>query len=96
MINPIKPSEVGLAKVFPDFVISSFNTLIARHFNGCSSTVLQKDAVELINKESAEPFKDWWLNIEETYRSTGWKVEYDKPAYNETYDAAYKFTVGKK
>ena len=38
-----------------------------------------------------EIFNKGWLNIEEVYRSAGWKVNYDKPAYNESYDAYFTF-----
>ena len=32
-----------------------------------------------------------WLDIEDIFREAGWKVTYDKPAYNESYDAYFKF-----
>lgn len=34
-----------------------------------------------------------WLDFENLYRQKGWKVEYDKPAYCETYPAYWKFTL---
>lgn len=37
-------------------------------------------------------FERGYLDIEETYRKAGWSVVYDKPGYNETYDAFYTFT----
>jgi hypothetical protein len=33
------------------------------------------------------------LDIEDTYREAGWKVEYDKPAYCENYPANFTFRV---
>jgi hypothetical protein len=33
-----------------------------------------------------------WLNIEPVYAEFGWVVEYDKPGYNESYDATFEFT----
>lgn len=36
-------------------------------------------------------FSRGYLNFEEVYREAGWEVSYDKPAYNETYDASFKF-----
>ena len=42
------------------------------------------------------PDFDWhWLNVESLYRSNGWKVEYDKPAYCETYEPTFCFTKKK-
>lgn len=32
-----------------------------------------------------------YLNVEEVYREAGWKVTYDKPAYNESYPASFEF-----
>ena len=32
------------------------------------------------------------LNVETIYRKDGWNVEYDKPGYNESYDASFKFS----
>lgn len=37
-------------------------------------------------------FKRGWLNVEAYYEDAGWKVEYDKPAYDETYPARFTFT----
>lgn len=39
----------------------------------------------------AELYKRGYLNVEEAYRAQGWKVEYDKPAYNESYPATFTF-----
>ena len=33
-----------------------------------------------------------WLDVEDLYRSVGWRVTYDKPGYNETYDATFTFS----
>ena len=32
-----------------------------------------------------------WLDFEKLYEKYGWKVMYDKPAYNETYKAFFTF-----
>jgi hypothetical protein len=39
-----------------------------------------------------EVFDNQWLDIEDIYREAGWKVSYDKPAYNETYKAYFTFS----
>lgn len=36
-------------------------------------------------------YDNGWLNVEEVYREQGWKVSYDKPGYNESYDAYFVF-----
>lgn len=37
-------------------------------------------------------FEEHWLDVEPLYERYGWKVTYDKPAYNETYEANFTFT----
>jgi hypothetical protein len=36
-------------------------------------------------------FSKGYLNFEELYEAQGWKVVYDKPAYNESYKANFTF-----
>ena len=43
----------------------------------------------------ADVFSNHWLDVEDIYREQGWNVEYDKPTYNETYDAYFVFSVKK-
>lgn len=103
MTKPIKPSEVADLKThsIPSEVFEVFNRLIAANWNGTSSTVKQENVVtSLINYwaslrrgplERSRIFAENWLDIEDSYRKAGWKVEYDKPGYNETYDANWTF-----
>jgi hypothetical protein len=42
----------------------------------------------------ADIFKTGYCDLEPLYRAAGWRVVHDKPAYNETYDAYFKFTKG--
>jgi len=37
-------------------------------------------------------FENQWLDVEPIFEKFGWKVEYDKPAYNESYEANWTFT----
>ena len=99
MVKPLAPSDVVSAQVelFPDFVIETWNAAIAKNWDGTKSLILQKDMVfELIAASptlinSADVFSEHWLDIEALYRLEGWIVEYDKPAYNESYDAHFWF-----
>ncbi len=98
---PIKPEDVGAAKLkhLPPEVIESFNELIARNFSSGSATVLQKDVVSsLVCKgfKSEDIFENHWLDVEEIFEKNGWKVSYDKPGYNESYDASFMFSVKKR
>ena len=107
MSKAISPSEVAAykQKIFPDYVIDSFNELIAIKFNGKQATVYQKDVVELMLQKANEGlgeqspeylkksdiYNKGYLEVEDIYRAEGWSVFYDKPGYNENYLAHFKF-----
>jgi len=93
-------------QVLPPFVIEAFNQLIAEAYddNSKSATVKQDDAVKRIVQLSAKGFnpdlikvttdtvfKNKWLDVEVIFREAGWKVSFDKPGYNESYDASFEF-----
>lgn len=68
--------------------------------DGQSSVVKLKDIVNLIrdemdidNPQTIYKLNQDWVNIEDVYRKQGWNVEFDKPGYNEDYDATYTFTI---
>ena len=95
---PISPMQARARRVttLPTIVIESFNELIVENLDDHFANVKQKDVVARIkSKMTTETFDHRWLNIEDVYRQAGWKVVYDKPGYNESYDATFEFT-GKK
>lgn len=97
-VGPLEPNEVAEAKQeqIPAEVFEVFNTLITENFSSGQAVVKQKDVVALMKEvgiDTAEAFKRGWLDIEEIYMKAGWDVEYDKPGYNETYDAYFIFSV---
>jgi len=96
-VKPIKPGEVADKKKIdiPDAAFEAFNELIAENYNGRTATVYQDKVVERMAAKGLnrnEIFKKGWLDVEEIYGKTGWKVEYDKPGYNEDYAAHFIFT----
>lgn len=107
MINPITPKDITAekSKHIPDFVINSFNKLIALNYCDGYSKVYQKDLIDEIIKQSKvnvenddaikqlkrAVYDNGWLNVEKVYENAGWKVDYDKPAYNEDYDTSFIF-----
>jgi hypothetical protein len=94
-VKPIRPDEVAEEKLntLPESVIEVFNDLIAENWDGKSSHVLQRDVVDRIKRKmETNHFKTSWLDVEDIYRRAGWDVEYDKPGYNESYDASFTFT----
>lgn len=101
MTKPIRPQEVGQQKLkdFPAIVIEAFNIEIAANYTGGSAVVYQEKIIEHIiarspdNIDRQKIFENGWLNVEEIFQDAGWEVTYDKPAYNESYPATFKFTV---
>lgn len=102
MSKPITPREITKAKkeALPDAVFDAFNELIAKNWDGHSATMLQKDVAALIASKldisRQEVFDNHYLDVESLYRKAGWTVEYDKPAYCETYEATFKFSKSRK
>lgn len=103
-IKPITPAEAKLKRKFPSHVIKAFNECIGKNMSGRSSTFTQDDVVDLICKSVSKNattqreyrrtiYDNHWLDVEDLYRSVGWKVEFDKPAYNETYKAKFTFSA---
>jgi hypothetical protein len=102
MPGPITPKEVEATKsgLIPDEVFQIFNALIARDWDGHKAIVKQNEVVERVCQTLAisrmDAFDRHLLDVEAAYRSAGWDVEYDKPAYNESYEAFFTFKKGKK
>lgn len=96
-MKPITPEEVTKEKqrFIPDEVFEVFNELIAKHWNGHSATIYQKAVCAMIaakmHVSTDYVYTQQWLDIEDIYREAGWSVEYDKPAYCESYEAYFKF-----
>jgi hypothetical protein len=101
-VEPITPQEVVSRKkeIIPDVVFEVFNELIARNASrGGYSRFLQKDVEVLLVERGvplSEAYEKHWLDVEEIYTHQGWDVEYDKPAYNESYEPNFIFKPKEK
>ena len=98
MIEPIKPEEVKATATKPDEVIETFNELIKKYWDGERAVVPQREAVKMITErmgiDDKEIYRRRYLDIEFVYLRAGWKVEYDKPGYNENpYPAKFTFSA---
>jgi hypothetical protein len=101
-MKPITPEEAVKRHEdsVPDFVIGIVNDLIVERMGMSRSFVIhQKDIVNAIRNSpeykqygSPDMFKAHWMDFEPKFRAVGWKVDYDSPAYNENYEAFYRFT----
>lgn len=98
MKEPISPEQAAELKptVVPPAVYEAFNHfLILRSDGDRTITITQPEVVARI--EAQLPNLDYsWLNVEDTYRKLGWTVEYDRPGFNETYDAFWTFSPKRK
>ncbi len=106
MTKPVTPQEALKLKEskIPDYVFAAFNELISENIVHGRAKVNQPKVVERIIREAKELgidllrsdiYSNGWLDVEDVYRKAGWKVEYDKPGYNESYDAYFVFTGAK-
>jgi len=100
MAKPISPQEAKVSKrnLIPEFVFEAVNSLISEGLSVDGSVrLMQRDIVKRIMQLSpvtisaGEIYNNKWLDIESSYEEAGWKVLYDKPAYNESYEAYFKF-----
>lgn len=97
-VQPITPAEVSkvITATIPDEVVTVFNKLITRNWNGHSSCVTQNEAVELVAQQMGvsrqKALDNHWLDVESLFEAAGWKVVYDKPGYNEPYPATFTFS----
>ncbi len=108
-IRPISPDDVVETKktvVFPPQVIEAWNYLIAKHYLDGRASIMQDEVVKTLIKylglDESDPasrrvcYDNKYLDIEDIYRAEGWTVEYDKPAFNETYEPSFIFRKGKR
>jgi hypothetical protein len=99
MTSPITPQEVQLKrkKVFPKEIIDVFNSFIILNWNGQKSVVKQSSIINYIKAKmditDEEIFDKHYLDIEEIYKEVGWVVEYNKPTWDETFEAYFVFTI---
>ena len=99
MVKPISPNEVK--HVIPDLIIEAVNKLIQEKWDGKRAVIKQCEILDRIvntNQDSpnyltrGEIFEKHFLDFENLYRAEGWNVDYDKPAYCETYEPYFTFT----
>jgi len=99
MSGPMRPKELLAMKrsQIPEAVFDAFNKLIASNWDGCKAIILKSEAVDALTKalgvENSEIYRLGYLEIDDLYRREGWLVEYDKPAYNENYQASWTFQM---
>lgn len=100
MTKPLSPKDVENAKAttgntIPQ-VIEAANELIAQRWNGYESRFFLHELAKLARSklgwDEKKFFEDGDLDIEPIFRKAGWVVDFDRPGYNETYEAFFVFT----
>lgn len=96
-MKPIRPEEVleRQGEQIPPEVIKAFNDLIIQKFIEGKAIISQKEVLDLLQFRGfdiGDIFTKRFLHVEQIFRKAGWKVEYDKPGYNESYEASFTFT----
>jgi hypothetical protein len=99
--RPITPQEAEAKGAnFPDAVIETWNTLIQECLVNRTSIVGQNEAIlalmDAMGLEPGERLRVYglgWLNIESAYRDAGWVVHYDRPGFNESFEAFFTFEM---
>lgn len=102
-VQAIKPSEImdNLDTIIDPAVIQAVNEILKEEFRGGSVTIRQKYIVSraiTINPKLTSDilYKNHHLDFEPIFRKAGWSVIYDKPGYNESYEAFFEFSANKK
>jgi hypothetical protein len=100
-MKPITPAEARGKKKesIPPEVFEVFNQLLTEKYAE-DITITQNEVMTMIlkalpNVKRQQVFDRGWLDIEDVYRSAGWAVEYEKPAYNESGEAFWTFSDGR-
>jgi hypothetical protein len=102
-VQAIKPSDImdNLDTIIDPAVIQAVNEILKEKFRGDSVTILQKEivsrAIKINPKLTSDIlYKNHHLDFEPIFRKAGWSVRYDKPGYNESYEATFEFRSNKK
>lgn len=96
-VRPISPAEALADRVIPAPVIHAVNELLTERFDGHSCVLHQDEVIERVlarfpGRTRDDLFTNHWLDFEPLFARHGWLVEYDRPAYNETYEPTWRFT----
>ena len=83
----------------PELVVQAWNNLIVENLKvqggkASSEFLLEELAnqITLIMSISYEQAKQkGWFDLEDIFRDKGWKVEFDRPGYNESYSPKFTF-----
>ena len=97
-VKPIRPEEieVNLEGIIPDYVFAAVNALLSEKYRGTGPVILKQEEIAKRAARMGSVTTDFlydnkYMDFEPVYEKYGWKVTYDKPAYNEDYPATFTF-----
>jgi hypothetical protein len=98
MIKPVTPNEARKNFTYHPTVVEAFNEVLIRNAHRSAITILQKDIIKLVKKKNPDLtseyiFANQLLDIESLFEQYGWKVNYNKPAYNESFEAYWEIEL---
>lgn len=105
MTGPITPEKARKNKpgTIPEAMFEVVNELLTEKYSEHEIRIERQEIVDrfcfrLQASRALDPMQalyqmlsNGWLDFEQAYRDAGWSVSYDKPGYNETYEAAFIF-----
>ena len=92
----------NLENIIPQSIILAVNELLTEKYRGTGEvSIKQKDIIERVlsiddTLTKNIIFEKKYMDFEDLYRKSGWSVSYDKPSYDENYDAYFIFNKNKK
>jgi hypothetical protein len=95
--RPVTPPEAAALKhaVIPPAVLAAFNKLILLHWEGTYAEFPATDVLPAVSRENSSLAPGLVsaaiAGIAPAYRAAGWSVTFDRPGYNETYEAHWIF-----
>ena len=104
IVRPISPKEARAKHLvtIPEEVIAVINDFLIKGSPNSSTgiSIDQNEVIEhviILMKEHGKAverndfFDKHWLDFESLFKKAGWKIEYNKPGYNESYTAFWTF-----
>lgn len=92
MSGPISPKEAAAKPAIPDFVFEAVNSFLNGGPVTFTMNALIRRMVLPSDVKRHDIFEKSWLDFEPAYRAKGWRVDFDKPGFNESYEANWTFT----
>jgi hypothetical protein len=95
-IKPYSPQDARDNPRANDYAVAAVNGLLAmgrRQFTQ-NEVIIEILRLAPTGTTKQQIFDQHWLDFEPYFRKAGWGVYYDKPGYNEDYEASFTFTEG--